>query len=128
MRHGPKEREISQKLIEDLLIAFLSGALGLELHQRIEQQDKLPAAHRDRLEAMEGTPSWIAWVTNVGVVTATGRYDADQSRRTYSHIIFIERWMPDDTHHASWWGANPQRPTEWTAGRGSASCGAAPKQ
>ena len=110
--------DISRAQIEDLLSSFLAGALGLELHQRIEQLEKLPAPHRGRLEVLEESPIWIAWMTERGVVSATGRYDAEQSRRTYSHVIFIEHWTPADIHHASWWRADPQHPTEWTAGRG----------
>jgi hypothetical protein len=110
--------DISQKLVEDLLSSFLSGALGLELRQRIEQLEKLPAPHRERLAALEEILIWIAWVTERGVVIATGRYDPEQSRRTYTHVLMIEYWIPPDTHHASWWRADPQHPTEWTAGRG----------
>jgi len=110
--------DISRKLIEDLLSSFLTGALGLELHERIEQLERLPARHRERLEALEESAVWVAWVTDRGVVSATGRYDADQSQRTYSHVILIEWWMiPSDTHHSSWWRADPKHPTEWTAGR-----------
>ena len=110
--------DLSRAQIEDLVSSFLSGALGLELRQRIEQPDKLPASHRERLAALEETAIWIAWVTNLGVVSATGRYDSEQSRRAYSHVVLIEYWIPPDSHHASWWRADPQHPTEWTAGRG----------
>ncbi len=112
------DAEVSRRLIEDLLASFLSAAVGLELQERIEQLEKLPARHRERLEALEERAIWIAWETSVGAVTATGRYDPEQSRRTYSHVVFIECWIPPDTHHASWWRADPQHPTEWTAGRG----------
>jgi hypothetical protein len=110
--------DLSRAQIEDLLSSFLSGALVLELLERIEQLEKLPAPHRERLAALEESPIWIAWVTDRGVVSATGRYDPEQSRRTYSHVVLIEYWIPPDTHHASWWRADPQHPTEWTAGRG----------
>ena len=103
-----------RKLVEDLLIAFLSGALGLELHERIDEVGKLPVRHQERLEE---TPIWVAWVTNLGVVSATGRYDPEQSRRTYAHVMLIEWWAPPDNHHISWWRADPKHPTEWTAGR-----------
>jgi hypothetical protein len=112
------EGEISRKTVEHLLTSFMSGALGLKLHERVEQLEKLPALHRERLEALEESPIWVAWVTSLGVVSATGRYDPEQSRRTYSHVLLIERWIPPDRHHLSWWRADPQRPTEWTAGRG----------
>jgi hypothetical protein len=109
---------ISRKLIEDLLSSFLSGALGLRLLQRIEQLEKIPSPHRERLLALEESAIGIAWVTDRGVVSATGRYDPEQSRGTYSHVVMIEYWIPPDTHHLSWWRADPQHPTEWTAGRG----------
>jgi hypothetical protein len=110
--------DISRAQIEDLLSSFLSGALGLELRQRIEQHENLPARHRETLEALEESAIWVCWVTNLGVVSATGRYDPEQSCRTYSYAVLIEYWIPPDTHHASWWRADPQHPTEWTAGRG----------
>jgi hypothetical protein len=110
--------DISRVQIEDLLSSFLSGALGLELHQRIRQLEKLPAPHQEHLAALEEGSIWIAWVTERGVVSATGRYDPEQSRRMYSHVLLIECWMPSDAHHLSWWRADPQHPTEWTAGRG----------
>jgi hypothetical protein len=50
------EGKISRKSLEDFLTAFFSGALGLELHERIEQLEKLPARHRERLEALEESP------------------------------------------------------------------------
>jgi hypothetical protein len=113
------EGKVPRKLVEDLLSSFLSDALGLDLHQRIVQLEKLPAQHRERFAAVEESPIWIAWVTERGVVSATGRYDAEQSRRTYAHVLLIEYWMPSDIHHSSWWRADPQHPNEWTAGRGS---------
>ena len=114
-------RDLSRAQVEDLLSAFFSGALGLELRERISVLEKLPAGHRERLAAMEDSPIWIAWVTERGVVSATGHYDAEQSRRTYSHVLQIEYWMPADIHHSSWWRADPQHPEEWTAGRGCVS-------
>jgi hypothetical protein len=109
--------DIARKLVEDLLSSFFADALGLELHEAIEQLARLPARHRERLEALEESAIWVAWVTDRGVVSATGRYDADQSRRTYSHVILIEWWISSDSHHFSWWRADPKHPTEWTAGR-----------
>jgi hypothetical protein len=112
------EGEAPRKLVEDLLTAFLSGALGLELHERIDTLERLPLNHRERFQAIAVEPIiWVAWVTSLGVVSVAGRYDSEQSRRTYSHVLLIEWWIPPDTHHASWWRADPKRPTEWTAGR-----------
>jgi hypothetical protein len=106
-------------LVEDLLTAFLSGALGLELHMSIDTLERLPPVHRERLQTI-GVESviWVGWQTNVGVVAATGRYDHDQSQRLGEHVMLIDWWIPPNTHHSSWWRANPKHPTEWTAGRG----------
>ena len=112
------EVEVPRKLVEDLLTSFLIGALGLKLHEPIDQLEKLPARHREAFAALEETPIWISWVSSLGVLSATGRYDPEQSRRTCSHVVLIEYWIPPNTHHASWWRANRSRPTEWTAGRG----------
>jgi hypothetical protein len=121
MRKDAKEEDVSRKLIEDLLTSFLIGALGLELHVNIEELETLPASRRLRLQLEvedDAELVWVAWQTNVGVVAATGRYDHEQSRRSSTHALLIEWWMPPDTHHRSWWRANPQHLTEWTAGRG----------
>jgi hypothetical protein len=113
------EAAISPELIEDLLTSFLSSAVGLELHVNIDTLERLPPKHRERLQAIAGESLiWVAWKANLGVVAATGRYDHDQSRHLGAHVMLIEWWIPPDTHHASWWHANPRRPTEWTAGRG----------
>src|ERR1700730_9865106 len=113
------EAEVSHRLIiEDLLTSFLSSAVGLNLYERIEQWERLPKGHRHSLEVRSDEPvSWIAWTTDAGVIIATGRYDPDQSRRLTAHVLLIEWWIPPDIHHVSWWRADPQRPTEWTAGR-----------
>ena len=115
----PGEGEIWRKLVGDLLTSFLIGALGLELRANIQDLKKLPASHRLRIQSgIDGETVWVAWQTNVGPVAATGRYDHDQSRRLGAHVLLIEWWMPPDTHHRSWWRADPQHPSEWTVGRG----------
>jgi hypothetical protein len=111
------EVEASRKLIEDLLGFFLSGAVGLELRERIEQLEKMPGPHRERPVALGEGAVWVAWATNIGVVSATGGYDLEQSRRMTEHVLLIDWWLPSGTHHSSWWRANPQHPTEWTASR-----------
>jgi hypothetical protein len=106
-------------LVEDLLTSFLTNAVGLDLHERIVELEKLPKSHRLLMQPEVGAESiWVSWRTSIGIVSATGRYDPEQSRRTYAHVLMIEYWIPPDTHHASWWRADPQHPTEWTAGRG----------
>jgi hypothetical protein len=107
------------QLIEDLLTSFLFGALGLELRININKLERLPAEQRKRLKEVAAEKlAWVAWQTDRGVVAATGRYYRDQSRRLNSHLMFIEWWIPPDTHHAGWWRADRGRPTEWTIGRG----------
>jgi hypothetical protein len=106
-------------LVEDLLTSFLKNAVGLDLHERIVGLENLPKSHRLLVQPEVCAESiWVSWRTNIGIVSATGRYDAEQSRRTYSHVVMIEYWIPPDTHHASWWRADPLHPTDWTAGRG----------
>jgi hypothetical protein len=115
----PREAHISRQFVEDLLTSFLTGALGFELLVNIEDLEKLPASYQLRLQpGVDAKLAWVAWHTNVGIVAATGCYDLDQSRRSSAHVLIIEWWISRDTHHRSWWRANLQQPTEWTAGRG----------
>ena len=112
------EDAISREFVEDLLTSFLSNALGLELHVSIDSLERLPLHHRERLQSIAVEPVvWVAWAANRGVVVATGRYDAEQSRRLDAHVMLIDWWIPPGVHHSSWWRANPKRTTEWTAGR-----------
>ncbi|SRR5258708_38311289 len=112
------EAEVSRQLVEDLLTSFLNSALGLELHVNIDKLERLPPNHRERLQATAVEPIvWVAWQTSLGVVAATGRYDRDQSLCLGAHVMLIDWWIPPNTHHSSWWRANPKHPTEWTAGR-----------
>jgi hypothetical protein len=112
------EAEVSRRLVEDLLTSFLISALGLELHVNIDKLERLPPNHRERLQAIAVEPIvWVAWQTGLGVVAATGRYDRDQSLCLGAHVMLIDWWIPPNTHHSSWWRANPKRATEWTAGR-----------
>jgi hypothetical protein len=116
------EAEVPRKLVEDLLASFLSAALGLSMHERVEQFEKLPASYRQKIEAPIGKDViWVAWVTSLGVVAATGCYDLERSRQISTHVLLIEWWIPPDTHHVSWWRADPNRSDEWTAGRGYTS-------
>jgi hypothetical protein len=111
--------EVPPQLIEELLTCFLFGALGLELRVKIDTLRRLPVDHRKRMQTIAAEHlAWVAWQTDCGVVAATGRYYRDLSRRLNVHVMFIEWWISSDTHHAGWWRANPERPTEWTVGRG----------
>ena len=111
--------EVAREFIEELLTAFLFGALGLELLDKIDTLAGLPLEHRRRMQtiAAEHLP-WTAWQTDHGIVVVTGRYYRGQSQRLNAHLVFIEWWISSDTHHAGWWRADPERPSEWTAGRG----------
>lgn len=113
------EATVSRKSVEDLLTSFLSAALGLNMHERIEQLERLPASYRQNIDALLSEEViWVAWMTALGVATATGRYDHERSRQIGAHVLLIEWWIPPDTHHVSWWRADANRSNEWTAGRG----------
>jgi hypothetical protein len=75
------EAEVPRKFVKDLLTSFLSAALDLSMHEPIEQFEKLPSSYRQRIEALIGQDViWVAWLTALGVVAATGRYDHERSR------------------------------------------------
>jgi hypothetical protein len=116
------EAEVSRQFVEDLLTSFLSAALGLNMHERIKQLERLPASYRQKIDALLCEEViWVAWMTAPGVVAATGRYDRERARQIGSHVVLIEWWIPPDTHHVSWWRADANRSKEWTAGRGHTS-------
>jgi hypothetical protein len=116
------EAEVSRKFVEDLLTSFLSAALGLNLHEPIEQLERLPPSYRQKLDALLSEEViWVAWMTALGVVAATGHYDHERSRQIGAHVLLIEWWIAPDTHHVSWWRADANRSNEWTAGRGHTS-------
>ena len=82
---------VSRKFVEDLLTSFLSAALGLNMHERIEQLERLPASYRQKIDALLSEEViWVAWMTALGVVTATGRYDHERSRQIGAHVLLIE--------------------------------------
>jgi hypothetical protein len=113
------ETQVSRQFVEDLLASFLSAAPGLSLDQRIERPEGLPASYRQKLDALPNEAAiWVAKVTPLGVVAATGRYDHERSRQISTHVLLIEWWVPPDVHHVSWWRADANRSNEWTAGRG----------
>jgi hypothetical protein len=123
------EAEVPRKFVEDLLTSFLSAALGLIMHERVEQFEKLPTSYRQKIEALIGQDViWVAWLTALGVVAATGRYDHERSRQISAHVLLIEWWIPPDTHHVSWWRADANRSNEWTAGRGHTSVSNSPNE
>jgi hypothetical protein len=113
------EAKVSRQIVEKLLTLFLSAAVGLDLRERIEHLETLPTLCRRTIEALPSEEMiWVAWITSLGVVVATGRYDHERSRQIGMHVLLIEWWIPPDTRHVSWWRADPDRPGEWTAGRG----------
>jgi hypothetical protein len=105
--------------VENLLAAFLTGAVGAELRTRLTDLDELPAACRSHLRlAQDAGDPWIAWSTPLGPSAAWGQYDLPGSRRLMAYLLQIEWWDVPTGHHALWAYCNLKRTTEWTIGRG----------
>ena len=110
---------LSPKHIEELLEAFVVGALGLTLEARIRDvSDLLENDHISIVGAQESQDGWCAWQTNQGVVSVCGRYDHEQSQRTSAYVLLIEWWIAPHEHHKGWWYCYPGRTLEWIKGRG----------
>ena len=107
--------------VEQLLADFLIGALGLTLQsvmrghrhgQALKSQD-----HRAPTD-VTNPPVRATWETDQGVVSISGAYDLEQSRRVYAHVLFICWSLAPRTHHEGWWRCDIRRPRDWTKGRG----------
>ncbi len=111
--------DLSRSDMESLLAGFLTGALGMELRERLTDIAELPAACCALVRlAEESGHTWKAWSTPKGPVAAFGQYDLHGSIQLMAHIVLIEWWDVPNGHHALWAYCDPKRPSEWTIGRG----------
>jgi hypothetical protein len=116
---GPIDTVASRDFVEGLLDGYLTWAADFILQTRISDLTKLPSCCAQWIERVNETKlPWVAWQTDRGLVTATGRYDHAQSIRTGSWVLYIEWSLPPHSRNASWWRSDPRRPREWTAGWG----------
>lgn len=105
---------VSPRPIEELLEAFVLGALGLNLEARILDVLNLPATHRGSTGISQSDQrDCAAWQTNRGPVSACGTYDYEQSQRLRAHVLLIEWWIGQHEHHKGWWYCYPTRTREW---------------
>jgi hypothetical protein len=105
--------------VENLLLGFLTGALGIELIGRIDALEDLPAAFRRHVQLAKPRGAvCAAWSTHVGPVAACGQYDLQGSRQLTAYLLFVEWWDTSNGHHALWAHCDAKRPNEWTIGRG----------
>jgi hypothetical protein len=105
--------------LEDLLKCFLIGTQNVPLASRIRGLAELPPECRDRVRAAQALGRGTAWSTERGPMVAWGTYDGDGSRRLMTHLLYIEWFVPPGEYHAAWWRCDPNRPMDWTLGRGS---------
>src|SRR5579872_3764818 len=104
-------QSITKEFIEGLLDSYLAWAADFSLQERIEDLNKLPGYCADWIARVnESQVPWVAWQTQRGLVTATGVYDHEQSRRTGSCVMFIDWSLPPHSHNGSWWRSDPRRP------------------
>jgi hypothetical protein len=110
---------LPRQFVEGLLETYLTWAADFLLQERVSDLSKLPNCCAAWIARVNETQvPWIAWQTQRGLVTATGIYDHEQSRRTGSWVMFIDWSLSPHAHNGSWWRSDPRRPREGTAGRG----------
>jgi hypothetical protein len=115
----PADTLIPRQYVEGLLNSYLTWAADFILQARIGDLSKLPGCCAQWIDRVNETNlPWVAWETDRGLVTATGRYDHAQSIRTGSWVLYIEWSLPPHSRNGSWWRSDPRRPREWTAGWG----------
>jgi hypothetical protein len=103
----------------ELLARFFVEAVGLRLLGPTEEIGANRAKLVPQRAPVRCEPAvWVAWMTDAGPLCAWGAYEHGQSQELHVHVLFIEWWLPPNTHHMGWWRCNPKRPGEWTVGRG----------
>jgi hypothetical protein len=113
--------ELSRANIQELLAAFLMGAVDLKLEGRISEAAHLPSPMKMLIGAARAKEDpWGLWMTSSGPVAAWANYDKEGSRRLGAYLLYIEWCAINGESHSLWCHANPHRPTEWTVGRGGA--------
>jgi hypothetical protein len=105
--------------MENLLTGFLSGALCVELIDRLENFEVLPSVCRRHSQAAEGSGgAWIAWSTASGPMVAWGSVDIHGSKRINAYLLQVAWCDALSGYHSLWCYCDPKHPTEWTIGRG----------
>ena len=105
--------------MEELLPSFVTAGLGLNLQSRIQDANQLPEVQSRQTKAPpDGARACGAWSTMQGRVTICATYDAEHSRRTKSHVLWLEWWIAPRIHHGGWWRVEPKWPRDWIKGHG----------
>ena len=110
---------VSSSVIVELLGDFLAGT---QCVQMLSQTGRLKHGSKQTRKLVSvgqlGDRVWTTWATNVGPLTAGGRYDYERSQRFRAHVLHIEWRLPAGEQHAGWWYCYASRPLEWISGRG----------
>jgi hypothetical protein len=105
--------------VEELLESFVTAALGLELKSRVDDLSQLP--EMKQMTACENETSKVcaAWCTTEGRVIICAWYHPEHSRKMLAHVLWLEWWIPPNTHHEGWWRVDPKWPRNWVKGQGT---------
>jgi hypothetical protein len=104
--------------VERLLTGFLSGAVGVELRERLDASKLLAECREHVALAQASGHAWTAWSTDRGPMAAWGEYHPEPSKRLHAYLLWIEWWVPPRIHHKGWWRVDPREPLEWTKANG----------
>ena len=110
--------DLSRSDVENLLAAFLTGAVGVQVGMRLTDLNALPVEHRKHLRAAaDAGRTWAAWSTERGPIATWGDYHPEASKGLCAYLILIEWYDTPTGHHSLWCYSYPQRPTEWIVGQ-----------
>lgn len=110
--------DLSRSDVENLLAEFLTGAVGVQLTERLTDLNALPAECRKQVRPAEASGRvCVAWSSSTGPIAAWGDYHSEGSKQLKAYLMSVEWYDAQTGHHSLSCYCDPKRTTEWTVGR-----------